>query len=320
MGNHRAVLIFAFLLFVGAAGAFVFVRSIPVHSDKAISRIAVSNNQTWLAVGTPGGRIFLWGRDRSRRPRQVNDQHGSLNDLAFSPDGQWLAVASRHLTLYPIDPKLKQNTILDDDRNYGSVRFNDTGNNLLIIEGSGATELIDVASRTTVFRTCCSTIYGDVAFGPNQSIYIAGHWPSIWDLPSGQMLSRLIRYREVETFRPIDFDPANGLAMMGSQDGRVYAWDLATHQLRGSSPARPGYVDTLAVLGKSGWVAYASFGKPVHLWNVHTGATREMPGAVPSSNLLFDPQLGGIIFGTAEGAVSQYQFDGRQGPRVNVIP
>ena len=320
MANRRTVLIFVLLVVSGSLAAVFFARSMPAHSDRLISRIAISNNRTWLAVGTPGGRIFLWGRDRSRSPRQVNDQHGSLNDLDFSPDGHWLAVASRHLTLYPVDPKLTRVTVRDDDRNYGSVRFSPDGGNLLTIAGNGATELIDLPSRSSVFYSCCSTIYGDVAFAPNQSIYIAGHWPSIWDLPGAQLLARLTRYREEQSFGPIAFDRVNNLALMGSQDGRVYAWDLATHQLRGSSPAHSGYVQTIAVLGESGWVAFATLGKPVQLWNVVTGAVRALPDAIASSNILYDPQLGGIVLGTADGAVVQWLFDGRPGPRVNVIP
>lgn len=92
---------------------------------------------------------------------------------------------------------------------------------------------------------------------------------------------------------------------MGSQDGRVYAWDLATRQLIATSPAQSDYVDTLAVL-RGGWIVYAAFGKVARLWNPETGQHRLLPAARPTSNVVAGPDGASIIFGTADGAIESW--------------
>ena len=98
---------------------------------------------------------------------------------------------------------------------------------------------------------------------------------------------------------------AHGTILMGSQDGRVYIWDLTTKQLVAISPAQSDYVDTLAV-SAAGWVVYASFGKALRLWNPQTGQQRSLPTALPTSNLILGPDGTSVIFGTAEGGIEYW--------------
>ena len=83
-------------------------------------------------------------------------------------------------------------------------------------------------------------------------------------------MARLTKDRQFHAFGPIAFDQAHGTILMGSQDGRVYCWDLTTRQLTAMSPAHAEYVNTI-VVSSTGLVAYAGFGGTVRLWNPRTG-------------------------------------------------
>jgi hypothetical protein len=61
------------------------------------------------------------------------------------------------------------------------------------------------------------------------------------------------------TFDPIA-DNAHGEVFLGSQDGQVHQWEMRTRKLLRKSPLLSGYVRTIAILGDSGWVAYAATG------------------------------------------------------------
>jgi WD40 repeat protein len=240
-----------------------------------------------------------------------------LNDLQFSPDERLLAMAGKDLGLYSLEESAAPRLLRSDDRNYGTVRFSQDGQTVLVVTGKGTIEVLDTNSGATQLDICCSTVYGEAAFTPDgQSIASAGHWPGLWDARSGQLIARLTKNREFHTFRPIAFDNTHGAVLMGSQDGRVYSWDLTTRQLLAVSPPHAEYVDTIGV-SSTGLVAYAGFGKIMRIWNPRTGQERPVIAARPTSNLIVGPDGASIIFGTAEGGIEFW--DAQQGRRLRAM-
>lgn len=290
--------------------------------EPRISVIALSETGRWLAGATPQGTITIW---RMRKPavfQQIEFARGPLrarpvNDLHFSPGERSLAIAGGDLGIYALEQPNDLRILRSDSQNYGTVRFSADGESLLVITGRGLIEIMHAGSGTARQRICCSTIYGEVAFTPDgKGIANAGHWPGIWDARSGQNLGRLTANRESYTFRPIAFDKRHGTILMGSQDGRVYAWDLAARQRVAVSPPQSGYVDALAV-SATGWAAYAAFGNTLRLWNPTTGEQRSIPAARPTSNVIFDRNGTLLLFGTADGAIEFW--DVSAGQRVRTI-
>ena len=289
------------LIVIGFAIAFMGVER-PV-ANRSVSVVAISSSSKLFAAGTPTGEISVWTNGRDRLPQQFRSSDGELNDIQFSPDEHWLAIANRNLTTYKIGDLRQSHSIRSDGDNYGSVRFRQEGKALLVIKGTGAIETVDFESGKPIVTICCSTIYGEVALTPNDAMIVnAGHWPGLWDVSSGRPVARLTESREVMTFRPIGFDRTAANVYMGSQDGRVYRWDVVSRRMLGRSPAQENYVDALAVI-RTGWVAYAGFGKPLRLWNPDTSMTRSIPEAVPTSNLIVDADGKSVMFGTAAGTI-----------------
>jgi len=294
----------------------------PKHSpvDRRVSSVAVSNSGRWLAAGTSQGNITVWDQMHPGAPVQFDFPHGPLNDLHFSPDEHSLAIASRNLAIYAPEQSATPRLLRSDHANYGSARFSPDSRHLLVITGTGTIETIDARTAVTQIKVCCSSIYGEAVFTPGgQEIANAGHWPALWDVQSGRLIARLTPNREFHTFRPIAFDATRGAILMGSQDGRVYAWNLETRQRTAVSPPQSAYVDTIAVLS-NGWVVFAGFGKELQLWNPDTGLRRSLPAARPTSNLVLAPDGATIIFGTIDGAIESWDVSARQLLRSVRIP
>jgi len=195
-------------------------------------------------------------------------------------------------------------SVRSDDRNYGTIRFSADGRSLLTTTGIATIEVFDADSGELQLKICCSTIGGEAALSPDGTLIVtAGHWPALWDARSGKLIRRLTGDREFLTFLPIAFDPVRGWVLMGSQDGRVYAWDPRTGQRVATSPGHAGYVDTIAVPKDSPWIAYASRGGPVRLWNPNSGIERAPRAMTASSNLVAGTQPRSIVFGTEAGFV-----------------
>lgn len=275
------------------AGIWIFlIGSKGRPEDRKITVLALSATSRWLASGTAAGRISIWDQGRGQVVREIRETHGPLNDLRFSPDERQLAIANGDLTVVSMEESGKAEVVRDDEANYGTARFTGDGRAILVIAGwQGSIEVIEAATHRTILTACCSTIYGDVAFGPDgASIFNAGHNPSIWDANSGRLLARLTNERELATLGPIAFDGPRNMVYMGSQDGRVYGWDLNTRQLRAQSPPQSGYVNTISVLGTSGWMAYA------------------VPAARTTSNIVFDPSSNRVLLGTEDGVVESWDL------------
>lgn len=306
-----AILLCAWIVSIG-------LRKRPI--DRTVSTVALSRTGRWLAGGTSQGRITVWDRGSSAAPRQINFPHGSLNDLQFSPDEQLLAIASTDLGTYAPGQSAGPRLLRSDERNYGTVRFSRDGQMVLVITGTGVIETIDAHSGATRLKVCCSSIYGEVTFTPDGlAIANAGHWPGIRDARSGQLIGRFSANRQFYTFRPIAFDGSRGAILMGSQDGRVYAWNLETRRQVAVSTPQPDYVDTIGV-SSTGWVVYAGFGKALRLWNPETGQQRSLPTARPTSNLTIGPDGASILFGTADGGIESWDARTRQRVSTMKIP
>ena len=316
----------AILLALSLAGMvfsvwMIFLASRGGAIDRRITNVASSSTGRWLAAGTAQGKITVWDRTRGDAPKQITFPHGAMNDLRFSPDESELAIASKDLGMYTPSEPAAPRLLRFDGRNYGSVRFGRGSESLQVVTGTDMIETIDVHSGAVRLKICCSSVYGEAVFTPDgQAIASAGYCPSLWDARSGQLLGRLTANREFLTFRPIGFDTGGSTILMGSQDGRVYAWDLSTKHLAVISPAQSAYVDTLAESESTGWVIFAGLGNEVGLWNPVTGRRRIVRGARPTSNVVLSADGSTLLFGTSQGDVEFWDLRTAQRMRAIRIP
>lgn len=276
--------------------------------SKELRVLALSPSGRYLATGTSTGAIQLWNLQTGTLAQAFTHPIGTLNDLQFSRDESALAVANRNLTLFSISNPGDKYTLRDDEANYGSIRFHPTASTLLTISGKGEVMMLDIASKLRKFTFCCTSVWGDIEFDSQGTrVMWAGHWPGIFDLNANQLLGRFTKTYQEMTFGPIAIDAPQSLVFMGSQDGRVYAWNLETRQLIARSPALQGYVRTIAIL-PDGWLAMAATGGPIHLWHPAASKYEQLQAALPTSNLIHDSTRHRTLFGNASGKVEAWDL------------
>ena len=319
--TSRTTVVVAISIAVVASGVWaILISSRKTPADRKISNVAVSRTGDFLAAATAQGKITVWDERSGGAAHQFSFPYGSLNDLRFSPDGHLLAIASRNLGVYTLAEPAAPRLLRSDNENYGSVRFSNDGQSLLVVNGKSVIETIDAHSGAVQLKVCCSSIYGDAAFTPDgQAVANAGHWPSLWDARSGKLLGRLTADREVETFRPIAFDNRRGTILLGYQNGCVYPWYLINRKLFVFSPPQSSYVDTL-IVSKNACVIFAGFGGSIEMWNPDTSQLRALATARPTSNLVSGHDGNSIIFGTANGDVEFWDIRTEQRVRSIKFP
>lgn len=306
------------LLLIGGWFALNNLQKQPV--DHKISSLVLSRSGRWLAAGTAQGRIILRDQKSGAVVRQIQFEGGPLNDLQFSPDETRLAAAGRDLATFDLALQSEPHYLKKDQRNYGTVRYSDDGGSLLVVTGSSAIELLDAQSGAPRFSVCCSTIDGEVAFTPDRKTVVnAGHWPRLWNSHSGQMAGQLLPTQRTYPFRSIAFDGAGATVAMGSQDGRVYVWDLPGRRLAAVSEPQTEYVDAVSMTS-AGWIVYTASGKTLRLWNPATGKYRILEGAHPTSNVIPSPDGTTVLFGTATATIESWNLDTGQRLAVTQIP
>lgn len=306
--------VFAAVFGMGLAGIALWLdASRRPDADHRIVCIAVSSSGRWIAAGTHTGAIAILDRDNPGSLQRIRADSGELNDLQFSPDERLLAVATRELTTYSVGDLSRPRFLRSDDRNYGTARFSSDGRRLLTITGAATIEVLDADSGELQLRICCTTIGGETAFSPDGSMIVtAGHWPAFWDARSGKLVRRLTKDREFLTFLSIAFDSVRSWVLMGSQDSRVYAWDLRSGQRAEISRSYAGYVDSVVVLKDSPSIACVSRGGPVRLWNPESEAERRPGPMLATSNLVAGTQPHSISFGTATGFIELWDIAGEK--------
>ena len=313
-------MVFAAVFSVGLGGVALWLGRGRLEPDRRVVSIAVSTSGRWIAAGTRIGSITILDQEHPGHLQQFQAGAGKLNDLQFSPDERMLAVANRSLNVYSVGSADSPRSLRSDDRNYGTVRFSADGKRLLTTTGAATIEVLDANSGELQLSICCSTIAGEAAFSSDGSMIVsAGHWPAFWDARSGTLVLRLTGDREFETLRPIAINPQRDWVLMGSQNGRLYAWNLRTGRRVTTSPAHAGYVDSIAIPKGSPWIAYSSVGGPIRLWNPETEAEQQPAHMIATSNLVAGAQPHMLIFGTETGFVEVWDIaDGRLSRRYDM--
>ena len=314
--RHIAAVLAALAACAALLGWLLLLGHNPGPVDSRIVSVAAGKSGTWLAAGTADGRVAIWNPGGVPRPVPIRIGNGALNDLRFSPDERWLAIANRGLTLLRVDRLNAPVVLRDDGANYGVVSFSPDGETILTIDGSGTIETLNASTGKTVSRVCCSTIAGAVAFSPDGLFFLsAGHSPRVWEARSGKLVARLTREREFMSLGPIAF--RGGAVLMGSQDGGIRAWDLRTYESLRQPPRSSDWVDTIAVQERTGLVAYAGLGKTLRVWNPETNLHHAVNGVQPSGNIVFASPDGPLAVGRANGTVEFWDL--QRGERQKVL-
>jgi WD40 repeat protein len=244
--------------------------------DGIVVWAAVSPDGQTLATSDPNFfTVRLWDlRTRASTPLITNDKA----EVAFSPDGKWLALrrfnGKVELQDRTVTPYRTQHVLQGVVTIGYQLRFS-PDSRILVYPGKGENlELWDViANKRLGGLPNHSGWVGATAFSPDGEVIAAGSSGQIrlWNAQSQRLLSTIGQQREI---RSICFSPDGRMLVAGSGDEEVRRWDVSDPELpRPLSPLRghTAFVAQLAFSPDGKTLATGSYDSTLKLWDMALG-------------------------------------------------
>ena len=198
---------------------------------------------------------------------------GTLRDIAFSPEGQYLAVASGiGVWIYEVATS-RALMLIPTASSVRSVSFSSDGATLASGARDGTVKLWDVATRELV-----ATLEGhtsgvnSVSFSLDGAILASGAWDGtvkLWDVATGEIIATLEGH--ADWVNSVSFSLDGAILASASEDGTVKLWDVATRELVATLE---GYrVRSVSFSPDGATLASGAGDGTIRLWDV---ATREI--------------------------------------------
>jgi WD40 repeat protein len=215
-----------------------------------------------------------------------------VTDVAFSPDGAYLASSGREGKIRLWDTQSWQEIYTFDihrsDMNV--MAFSPRGNLLATSE-----TVWDVANKQVVGEFNFTGEVGHVAFSPDGStLAVAGFPPTLilWDVTSGERMRAFDRQAGALGYYSVEFSPDGKLlAAGGAANGTVTVWDVTTGQVTSLlEHGDQSDVHDLAFSPDGSLLAAGGTGSAVRIWELASGEVlHEIPLNSAIYGLAFSP-------------------------------
>ena len=300
---------------VGLREVQVFSRDQPKplpESDKEATSLFLADvHMDELAPITPENAIFV--------EQLAMIGRGPVNEIAWSPDGMTLAVASPlGVWLYdPSDLQSDPRLLEGHTRDVLSVAFSPDGKTIFSGSQDGTVKQWDAASgeliRTKPLWADFSFEVGggtrdaeiwSIAFSPNGELIAAGAYDGtlkLWSPTTG--ITRGSLKGHAKQINHMVFSPDGTLLASSSVDNTLFIWDVANKKQLATLPIA-GQVSSLVFSADGKTLAYGGHGMSVRLWDTATGKeSGEIPEFADTLSLAFSPDSLTLAASGLDGSV-----------------
>lgn len=207
-----------------ASGREMRKLAVPGHRSM---RMALSPDDTRLAIGTELGKVVIWNLSNDDPPAVLDGHTDLVTALTFSPDGNFLASCDRNGKVILRDRFGVVSETWSMNRTLQRLAFSPDGRTLAIAGGSPLVAIVDVRTGGEIQKLHGHTtwVWG-LAFTPDGSRIVTGaadETVRIWDAESGQELLSLPGVRGTVGCVAISRDGQR----IAAADNAVRIWDAA---------------------------------------------------------------------------------------------
>ena len=285
-----------------------YIATLEGHTD-LVRSVAFSPDGT-LASGSWDGTAKLWNTETRKQIATLSQ--GSTDSrvvsVAFSPNGEILAVVSSVLGLWNVATKQQIATLRGEGQPY-SVAFSPDGT-LATGLWNGTIELWDVGTKRQIATLKGHTQWvRSVSFSQDGTLLASGSNDGIirlWDVMAREQIATLKGHRF--GVGSVALSPDETMLASGSGDRTVKLWDVATRQNIATLEGHTHWVEAVSFLPDGTLISGDARGT-IKLWNV---ATQEQiagfghGGGVHS--VAFSPDGGILASGSGVGTITLWDM------------
>jgi WD40 repeat protein/predicted Ser/Thr protein kinase len=235
--------------------------------------VAFSPDGGHLATAGADASIRIWNSGGNHAPFVFSGGAHPVGDLAFSPNGRWLASESRPdgvVTIWDLDSRTEKLSFGRAPNEYPAVAFSPDSALLGWTAGDRTIRLTEV--NTGKLLTTFSGHGGAVdcvAFSPDGKWLASGSKDCdvrIWDVQARNLLAILSGHNAMVT--SVAFSPDSQLLVTGCADGTIKLWNLQTRREITTYKGHEMWVNNVIFLPDGQTVVSGSEDGTVKFWRV----------------------------------------------------
>ena len=246
---------------------------------RSLTAMTFSPDGRMLATAHADNPIQLWAGHSGQHLATFTGYVTDVNALAYSPDGETLAVAdATEIRLWHAKTG-KQRVVLQGHDGYvDNLAFSSNGKTLMSVSANEAIRVWDTNTGELLATFPISTgRFTTSVFSPDGKRFVNANWNArrirVWDTQTGSLLHTIREQTQVLAFSP------DGKTLVSRGDGSrlnypIQLWDVETGQAGTTLLGHTWDVAAAAFSPDGKTLASGSLDGTLRLWDTETGATR----------------------------------------------